>query len=443
MSRYPHSVRVDADRCDGRRRCLRVCPTEAIRVRAGETLILEDRCIDCGECITACPSDAVVPRTDSFGDLGRFKHTVVIPSPTLYAQFGRAILPDKILRGLRRLGFDEVFDLAITCGDTSLAIENLLEEHKGPRPLIFNGCPAVVRLIQVKYPNLVDHIVPIKLPQCLAAKEIKETRSRELGLRPEEIGTFYVTPCPAAMIDIQQPATEGESHLDGVISIADVYGPLLAALESVDVESYRRGLESICILGMGWAVAGGMHRTLRIDNVLDVSGISEIIKTLDDVERGRLQNVALVVAYSCPQGCVGGALTVENRYISYNKVLRLLETLEREHIEACRDKREVRERYRRRIFHMEHPYVPRPLRSLDRDLGRAISKRKRKEEIYDGLPKVDCGICGAPTCLAFAEDVVMGDARLTDCIFQAPRRIKELTGEISRLLDAIGGGANP
>jgi hypothetical protein len=296
----------------------------------------------------------------------------------------------------------------------------------------------VVRLIQVKYPQLVDHILPIMIPKKLAAQDIKESKSAELGLKPEEIGTFYITPCPVKMIAIKQPAVEGECFLDGAISISDIYGSLLSALDKVDTESYRKGLESICILGIGWAVAGGMHRTLELENVLDVSGLPEIIKTFDDIERGKLQNIDLVVAYSCPQGCVGGSLTVENRYISYNKIIRLLETLERENIEACRDKREIGERYGQKRFHIQHKYEPRPIKALDEDLGQAIKKRKKKEKIHESLPKIDCGICGAPTCLAFAEDVVKGEAEPSDCIFNVPKKFEELTGELSRLLDGLG-----
>jgi Fe-S-cluster-containing hydrogenase component 2 len=416
---------------------MRACPTQAIRIRNGKAVILEEKTIDCGECITVCPNGAIVPLTDPVGELGRFKHTVAIPSPALYAQFGTAILPDKILAGLKMLGFDDAFDLAITCGDTSLAIEQFLEEYKGPKPLVFNACPSVVKLIQVKYPQLVDHIIPIKLPKRLAARKIRDTKSEELGIKPDEIGIFYITPCPAKMIAIRQP-TVGGCYLDGAISIADIYGPLLSALENLDKSSYHKSLESICILGIGWAVAGEMHRTLRLKNVLDVSGISEIIKTFDDIERGKLRNVDLVVAYACPQGCVGGALTVENRYISYNKILRLLETLEQEKIEACRDKREIRERYRQKYFHMEDKYEPRPIQALDEDLGKAIKKRKKKEEIYESLPKIDCGICGAPTCLTFAEDVVKGEAQPSDCIFNVPGKFRELTGELSTLLDVFG-----
>lgn len=432
---YFHSIRVDKDKCDGRMRCMRICPTEAIRIREGKAHILAEKCIDCGECIKVCPQGAIVPLTDPTGELTKFKHTIVIPSPSLYAQFGREILPDRILAGLKKLGFDDAIDLAYECGEVSFAIQEYLREHEGPRPVINNACPAIVRLIQVKYPSLIEHISPINVPRELIARELKKTKSKELGIDEKDIGAFYITPCPVKMIAIKQPAEKRKSHLDGAISISDIYGPLLSAIEGMEKASYRKGLESICILGIGWAIAGGMSRTLRLKNSLRVSGLSEILQVFDDIEMGRLQHIDFIEAYSCHQGCVGGSLTVENRYISYNKILRLIETLEYEQIKACPDIREVRKQYAKRYFIKEGSLEPRPLKPLDTNLGKAIKKRKLREKIYESLPKIDCGVCGSPTCLAFAEDVVISDAELADCIFMPLKKVKNLPNDLQKSLN--------
>jgi len=296
-------------------KCMRICPTQAIRVRTGKATIIEEKCIDCGECITACPNDAIIPMTDPFGELAKFKHTVALPSPGLQAQFGKDILPKRIIAGLKKLGFDDAFDLSLTCGEVSFAIQEYLREYTGPRPLIAIACPTVVRLIQVKYPALIEQLLPIDLPREVAARELKKEKSKELGIKEREIGIFYLTPCPAKMISIKQPAEKGRSYLDGAISISDIYGPLLSALEDTEKENYRKDLEDICILGMGWAMVGGICRTLRLKNSLAVSGLGEIIKVFDDIERGKLRNIDFIEAYSCPQGCVGGSLTVENLYV--------------------------------------------------------------------------------------------------------------------------------
>lgn len=435
MNQYFHSIKVDSEKCDGRMKCLRICPTEAIRVRNGKATIIDEKCIDCGECMIVCPQRAIIPLTDPFGELTKFRHTVAIPSPALYAQFGREILPEKILSGIKKLGFNDAFDLALTCGEVSFAIQEYLREYKGPKPLISNACPTVVRLIQVKYPELIDQIIPVELPRELAAREIKKKKSKELKLREKDIGTFYLTPCPVKMISIKQPAEKGKSYLDGAISISDIYGPLLSAMEGIKKGSYRKALENICILGVGWAMVGGICRTLRLKNSLAVSGLSEILKVFDDIESGKLRNIDFIEAYSCTQGCVGGSLTIENVYISYNKILKLIETLEYEQIKACPDIREVRKLYRENYFSIKGKFEPRPLTPLDKDLAKAIRKRREKEDIYESLPKIDCGACGAPTCLAFAEDVVRGNAQITDCIFNLPQKFKELSQEFSKLFN--------
>ncbi|MDH7511448.1 MAG: [Fe-Fe] hydrogenase large subunit C-terminal domain-containing protein [Clostridiales bacterium] len=443
---YYHSIRFDQEKCKGRMKCLRTCPTQAIRVRGRKAVMIEERCIDCGECLNVCPSGAIVPLTDPFGELTRFRHTVAVPSPALYAQFGREILPHKILAGLKKLGFDDAFDLAYTCGEVSFAIQEFLREYQGPKPVISNACPTVVRLIQVKYPDLIDLLIPVNTPREIAAKNIKEKKSKQYGLAEKEIGTFYITPCPVKMISIKQPAEKGKSYLDGALSISDVYGPLLSAMEGVEKESYRKALESICILGIGWAMVGGVCRTLRLRNSLAVSGLTEIIKVFDDIERGRLRDIDFLEAYSCPQGCVGGSLTVENVYSSYNKILKLIETLEFEKIKACPDIREVRRLYAQKYFFLDRKIEPRPLSPLDDDLGRAIKKRKQKEEIYEALPKIDCGACGSPDCLTFAEDVVMEKAQLFECVFMLPERFRELFEELIGLFNKalfINQGSRP
>ncbi len=435
MSRYFHSIRINTEKCDGRMKCMRACPTHAIRVRGGKARIIEEKCIDCGECITVCPHNAIIPLTDPFGELSRFRQTVAIPSPALYAQFGREILPEKILSGIKNLGFDDAFDLALTCGEVSFAIQEYLREYNGPKPLISNVCPAVVRLVQVKYPELIDQIIPLEPPRELAAREIKKKKSRQFKLEEKEIGIFYLTPCPVKMISIKQPAEKGRSYIDGAISISDIYGPLLSAMEGTEKGSYRKALENICILGAGWAMDGGICRTLRLKNSLAVSGIADILKVFDDIERGSLRNIEFIEAYSCRQGCVGGSLTVENVYISYNKILKLIETLEYEQIKACPDIREVRRLYRQKYFFIKGKFEPRPLTPLDKNLAKAIKKRREKEEIFESLPRIDCGACGAPTCIAFAEDVVRGEARLIDCVFDLSRRPEKHSQQFSERIE--------
>ncbi|MEE9505108.1 MAG: 4Fe-4S dicluster domain-containing protein, partial [Thermodesulfobacteriota bacterium] len=101
MVEYFHAIEVDSEKCRGAMHCMRVCPTEAIRIREGKALILEDRCIDCGDCIRVCPERAIRSITGSYEDLSKYKYTIAIPSPSLYGQYGMSITPNQILNGLK------------------------------------------------------------------------------------------------------------------------------------------------------------------------------------------------------------------------------------------------------------------------------------------------------------------------------------------------------
>ena len=44
---------------------------------------------------------------------------------------------------------------------------------------------------------------------------------------------------------------------------------------------------------------------------------------------------------------------------------------------------------------------------LDADMGKAIQKLARIDELTAGLPGRDCGVCGSPGCSSLAEDIVL------------------------------------
>ncbi|MBR7175683.1 MAG: hypothetical protein IKD32_00050 [Bacteroidales bacterium] len=91
------------------------------------------------------------------------------------------------------------------------------------------------------------------------------------------------------------------------------------------------------------------------------------------------------------------------------------------------DKERNGERTRESEMEKEHEYLlhnmslgeiePRSMLSLDSDIAKALEKMDKINLLKKELPQKDCGICGAPTCDAFAEDVVCQNAKISDCIF--------------------------
>ena len=155
MEKYYHSVRLLGERCIGCVSCARHCPTEAIRIRGGKARITESRCIDCGECIRYCPNHAKTAVTDTLADLKRYPYNIALAAPSLYAQFEKTVSVSAILEGLQRLGFDKVAEVAHGAEIATAALRNYLQKPDAKKPVISSACPASVRLLLVKFPELI------------------------------------------------------------------------------------------------------------------------------------------------------------------------------------------------------------------------------------------------------------------------------------------------
>ena len=411
MDKEIHSIRIDETKCVGCVLCMKACPTQAIRLREGIAVIKGERCVECGECYRVCPHQAVVSLTTPLPELKRFSVTVAIPSPVLYTQFGREVMPNQVLLALQEIGFDYAYDLAWMCEMVNAAIEEYLRDHPEPRPMISTVCPAVIRLIRTQYPELTAHITPIESPRELAAKYLRKRIAEEKGVEPEAVGLIHITSCPAKMISIKRPHGLSKSYLDGAVSIREIYHPLLKVLDSIHENVI---LQQSSGVGIGWAVTGGEVNGLNLDNCLSVSGVTDIIQILDEVEAGRLKEIAYLECLICPAGCVGGPQSIENRHLAKKHATQLVEMFGR----RSRVSRKMIHRMKEDgFFNLEKEIEPQPFPPLDENPTRAIAKRTEIEDIIPRLGGRDCGACGAPDCRTLARDVVMGEAEISDCVF--------------------------
>lgn len=412
------------DRCRGHMACMRRCPTQAIRVRKGHAVISEELCVDCGLCISVCPEGAVVPIADQVAEISRFAYNVVVPSPVLYAQFEASVHPYVVHLALQELGFDRVVDVSASTAALAATLAKILSSHQGRRPLISSHCPCTVRLIQVKYPDLVELIVPLDVPREVTAREIRRSLPAELGLSPEQIGIFYIAPCPAKIVSIKQPAEKERSYFDGAVSIRDLYPVLLPHVVAINKRFSEQQVPPDFFFDAGWATLGALTRAVPTANWLAVSGIDQVMRIFDDIENSKLRNVDFVEALACMLGCIGGSFVVENPYVaranSERQRIRYEQSFEV-------DPADIERKFAQRYYFLEQPILPRPTRYFDTDLVTSIKRIKERERVYQKLRQIDCGCCGAPTCLAFAEDFVRGEVELTDCIFLGQREVRQST----------------
>ena len=432
MDNKPQSLlalEIDHDKCKGTLACMRVCPTQAIRVRDGKVSIHPRECIFCGTCIRACPEGAIRPRTDPWESIQAFPFKIAIPSTSLFGQFPANVSPADIFDGLLAIGFDAVYDLSIESELVRRAIQDYMDEYDGPLPLISSTCPVIVRLIQYFYPDMIGQIVPIESPRELAAREVKRLYSEEKGIPPEDIGAIYITPCSAKMAAIKHPAEGVNSHLDLAIGIHQIYNPLLAAithLQNEEEKRPRRGDRPRVLrskLSLNMTLTGGVSHNIRQNRYITMSQLPNIIRVIEDIEKGKIRDVEFLECYSCTGGCIGGPLNVDNLFVARSKIEKLVREVEAANHSV---EREVERRYVKGDYFIRRSLAPRPDRKKLPDLREQIAQIKMKERLLEILPGIDCGLCGCPTCEVFAEDVSTGKAKAGNCILVDDERIGEL-----------------
>lgn len=421
-----HSVRLDKDKCRACTNCLKRCPTEAIRVRGGRAHIIDEKCIDCGECIRVCEYHAKIAVTDPLSSISRFKYKIALPAPSLYGQFKSLKSIAQVLTGLKYMGFDDVFEVARGADVVTRAIRERLRQDDLPRPLISSACPAVVRLIQVRFPDLIDHLVDVRQPMEVAASIAKREFARKNGVDESEIGCFFITPCPAKVTAIRSPIGHEASSVDGAISVLEIYGLLSSQMKRCTIEPE---LAQATSWGVGWAASGGEANAVCPENSMAVDGIENVSRVLEEIENDKLSDLTFFEGSACTGGCVGGPLNFENNYVARNIIRRMADCESGLHPDKTVDV-SLLTKY---PLYSSKAILPNSAMKLDDDIVEAMRKMERIEEIYKKLPGYDCGSCGSPTCRTFAEDIVQGFAREMDCIHKMKEQLKIMAQQMVNL----------
>ena len=412
MSIYKHSVTLDISKCKGCTNCIKRCPTEAIRVRNGHAVIKEEKCIDCGECIRVCPYQAKKATFDKFEDFASYKYKIALPAPALFGQFEDLDDVDYILTALMKCNFDAVFEVSRAAELITEYTRAYMKREGLEYPVISSACPAIVRLINLRFPYLVDNLLPIMPPIEYAARLArKEALEKNPELTNDDICVLFISPCPAKISYIKYPLGTEKSAVTGGLAISDVYFKLRSKRKEIKTPE---SIAQTGIIGLNWAGSGGEATSLLSDKYLAADGIENCIKVLDEIENGTLHTLEFVELNACIGGCVGGTLNVENPFIAKARLRSLrkylpisMNRLSDNEIASTNDK-----------VMWDEQISDNTVDTLSDDRMTAILKMSEIEKIYKDLPHLDCGSCGAPNCHALAEDIIKGEAKYEDCLIR-------------------------
>ncbi|MBR8534142.1 4Fe-4S binding protein [Carboxylicivirga mesophila] len=411
---FYHALKVDKDLCFGCTHCMNVCPTDAIRIRDGIASIRKNWCVDCGECMKSCPVDAFYVEQDDFEKIFNFKYRVAVLPSVFIGQFSKQIKECEIIDVLKGLGFTHVVPAEAT---VDVINESMLDELKSDRdkPMISAFCPSIVRLIQVRFPGLVNNIIPIKPPIDTTAMYYRELLQEE-GKSADEIGVFYVTPCASKIATVKSPVGDDMSNVDGVINMDFLYNKVYHVLKTRSNTQFscEETVPYLSPKGLNWSLTDG-EASQMTGRCLAIDEIHNVISFLEKVENDEIINVDFLELRACDQSCAGGVLLTENRFLTVERLKNRAERINA----SGKYVQNISDAHRQLI--KNNNYVgrvePRSMMVLDEDMSIALKKMERVRRMMCYLPGIDCGACGAPNCESLAKDIVRKEANLSNCVF--------------------------
>jgi ferredoxin len=400
-------------------------------VRDGKSRLDPNRCIDCGECYRVCPVEAITIEDDDFNKIFDYTSRIALVPAIFMGQFPEEITATQIFAGIKDLGFTHVFEVEQGVEILRFAMTEYANTHEHLRPLISSFCPAVIRLIQVKFPSLTDNIMLLRPPLDVSAMYYRK-RLVEQGANEEEMGIFYVTPCAAKIAAVKSPVGEKSSIVTGVINMDVLYNKVYRIIKKGGSHNFDvPGIRPLSSYSITWSLTGGESELMK-GRCLAIDEIHNVIAFLEKVENEEIGDIDFLELRACDQSCAGGVLTNGNRFLTTDRL--------RKRARVRKVKGEETAKPEDKAIAFYHDYLmeninltklfPRSMHKFDDDMGMAMKKMNRFNELKKIFPQVDCGVCGAPSCQALAEDIVKEKANLTDCIFV--QKIYEQRGALTQ-----------
>ncbi|NFG58972.1 ferredoxin [Clostridium botulinum] len=322
----------------------------------------ETDCVNCGQCANVCPTGAIVVKSDVkpvWKALYNSKQRVVAQvAPAVRVALGEEFgvkpgenVMDKIVAAMRKLGFDEIYDTSLTADMTIIEESNeflqKLESGDNKLPLFTSCCPAWVRYVETKHPELIKYVSTCKSPMQMFGSVIKEYFKENDSLEEKETISVAIMPCTAKKAEAarEEFITNGIKDIDYVITTTELCKMINEAglqFDKIEPESSDMPFSLYSGAGVIFGVTGGVTEAVIRGVVEDksskalkeiefigvrgmdgvkicevpfgeknlrigvVSGLANAENLIDKIQSGE-EHFDFVEVMACPGGCIAGA----------------------------------------------------------------------------------------------------------------------------------------
>lgn len=354
----------DQTKCIGCENCLDVCPTNFLDLNEQEKVRCspDDKkdCISCGQCILHCPVGAI-EGVGEFEELEKnFKDenkiTVVQFAPSIRTSIGEEfgmktgeIATEQLVSGLKKLGFNYVFDTAAGADFTTMEESDELIERLSENknlPAMSSCCPSWVKFLEFNYPEFIPNLCTSRSPQVMLGGIIKNHWSKKNNIDPKNIFVVSIMPCVAKKFEIKREElkVDGNYPVDMVLTTRELvrlFKKNQIDLKNIDKQNADDPLGNPSGAGVIYGASGGVFESAfrtayfkmtnenlpegavneirgedgiktkeikvgdRLVKICVANGIKNARKVLEQLkETPTLYDAVEVMA--CPGGCVGG-----------------------------------------------------------------------------------------------------------------------------------------
>jgi NADH-quinone oxidoreductase subunit G len=318
-------------------------------------------CVNCGQCATVCPTGALTPKSEVdavWRLLGDPKKKVIAQiAPAVRVGLGEcfgmapgAISTGQIVAALKRIGFDQVFDVSFSADLTVLEEGNEFLRRKAEGkwlPQFTSCCPGWVKYAEQYFPELLPHLSTCRSPQQMLGALLKRTLPEQIGVPPAELAVVSFMPYTAKKFEAQRPefSVDGVPDVDHVLTTQELAQMIQAAglrFANLQPESLDMPFGFFTGAGLIFGASGGVTeavlryaaekvsgeklKSVEFEAVRGESGLREatvqvqgkdlklaIVHGLrnarvvaEQVRAGKC-SYDLIEVMACPGGCVGGA----------------------------------------------------------------------------------------------------------------------------------------
>ena len=317
-------------------------------------------CILCGQCILVCPTAALREKSQmklvNAAIEDKKKYTVVQIAPAVRASLGEEYniplgtdVTGKIVSGLKRLGFNKVFDTNFGADLTIWEEAHELVErikNNATLPMFTSCCPGWVRYIELNYGDLLGHVSSCKSPHEMVGALAKSYYAKKMGISPDEMFVASIMPCTVKKYESDRPelSVNANSDVDAVLTTRELVRYFnLAGIDFDDLDSEEfdsamgESTGAAAIFGTSGGVmeaalryayfiltgnhldnidfedvrglAGVKEATINIGdltlNIAVVNGIGQVDPILQEIRAGK-SKYHFIEVMACPGGCING-----------------------------------------------------------------------------------------------------------------------------------------